>query len=141
MHIFFTRSKTPGSWLIRRVTGEDVSHCAACVGKTVIHSTFEGLKIVSLEEFRALNEIVYSVHLPFTPIRVDLPQSSKYDFGAFFYLGLRLLFPFLPKKNLWQMTGMYLCTEFVSYLVSGKERSELTPKQLYHLLKKDPRNV
>ena len=117
MKILFTKSDLLGSKLIRAVTEEPVSHCAILHGDQVTHSTFYGVVTESYEEFAAVNEVVHSVEVKNAPILIKGHKGSCYDFGAFIYLGLRLLFPLiLPKKNLWQTTGMFLCTEFVTHV-------------------------
>lgn len=60
-----------------------------------------------------------------------------YDFGALFYLALRVLFPWLPKKNLWQTSGMFLCTEWVTEVLEGEEDSMITPYKLFLRLKEE----
>jgi hypothetical protein len=93
-----------------------------------------------MEPFESFNSsIIESVELPDNLEKVinllAKYDGNFYDFGALFYLGLRSLFPFLPKANLWQTTGMFLCTEWITEVVDGKENSMITPHQLYLKLK------
>lgn len=99
----------------------------------VIHSNLLGVRSEPEEKYAP--EIVFSV-----PIKPDyerllkvFAENSKayYDFGAMFYLGLRIWLPWLPKKNLWQTSGMYLCTEWVTRYLDGTEDSMITPYKLY----------
>jgi hypothetical protein len=142
-YVLFTRSNLLGSRIIRAVTGEEVSHCAILLSNTgVIHATPTGSAVVPLSEFKKVNTLVYLIAIPRdTAIRVDFARNKSYDWGAFCYLGLRLLLRKvgirLPKKNLWQTTGMYLCTELVSKAVLDKE-TELTPLGLYNKLRSLP---
>lgn len=135
--ILFTRSNSLGSRFIRRITGEEVSHCAIVINGMVFHSTFSGITLEFLESFLDRNTVVYALLETTTEGQVDnilnlVRQDSAYDFGAFFYLGLRALFPkLLPKQNLWQTTGMFLCTELITMLTDMEENSILTPGQLY----------
>lgn len=135
-YVLFTRSRLLGSRLIRAVTGEPISHCAMLDTDTwiVTHSTLSGIRKDTLAKFKLVNEIRYIV--PVYPSRSPNP-SAHYDYGAFLYLGLKLILSKvgirLPKKNLWQSTGMYICTEFISGQVLEKEL-QLTPMGLYRLL-------
>ena len=67
-------------------------------------------------------------------------EFSLYDFGALFFLGFSfaarkyLKLP-LPKSNLWQATGMFLCTEWGSEFIEGEQDSMITPYKLYQKLK------
>lgn len=138
MDIIFTRNNTILSRLIRKVTGEPVSHCALDFAGWIIHSNLYGARVDLPQEFDKHNDIVYRVTVPF-----DLDKlvhtlvgstGSRYDFGALLYAGLRCVLPFLPKQNLWQCTGMFLCTEFVTSILYNTEDSEITPYQLYQRL-------
>ena len=134
MVVLFTRSSLPVSWLIRKITGEDCSHVAILQDGHVIHCDFTGVHLVTLEEFTKHSQIVHEAKLDQS---IDMKavyekhRHAWYDFGALSYLGLRYLFPFLPKANLWQTTGMYICSEFVTEVVTGHEDSMITPYGLY----------
>lgn len=139
MKALFTKSDTPLSRAIRGVTGEGVSHCALEVDGWIIHVNLLGLQIESPESFSSHSSVVYSVEIPFeiTNLMKALAKSGKmgYDYGALLYLGLRYLLPCLPKKNLWQVSNLYLCTEWLEDLLDEKIDSMLTPYQLYLKLK------
>jgi hypothetical protein len=68
-------------------------------------------------------------------VMLEKYEFSVYDLPAMLFLGLSLLvrrylkLP-LPKSNLWQSTGMFLCTEWVSVFLSQEENSMLTPWKL-----------
>lgn len=137
--LLFTTSKYPTSWLIRKITKDDCSHCAILDMRkqTVIHSDFAGVREVKYDKFTKTSKVVHSVVLHTDDIKETkkrmLTYAGKpYDFGALFYLGLRYLFPwFVPKQNLWETSGMFLCTEFVTEVLYEEADSEITPHQLY----------
>ena len=126
------------SWLIRRLTGEPVSHCAIEYLGTVYHSNFYGVHTEPLQSFTKGSTIVLSVDANIDPyVLADAMYQyggSRYDFGALFYVGLRLMFPMLPKANLWQTTGMFMCTEWVEQVTGLPPDAMLTPYGLYNLL-------
>lgn len=139
MNVLFTNNEKPLSRLIRAVTGEESSHCAIRIGDFVLHSTLFGPEIRTYEYFKAHNHIVASVPTS-TPDSAAVAlatslDSAGYDYFALAYLGLRyalkLLGVNIPKANLWNVSGMYLCTELVSRAVLGAEDPNITPHQLY----------
>lgn len=101
-----------------------------------MHSNLLGVHIDPLAKFLKSSKVVFSIELPADPdkmIRLIKSERHKsYDFGGLLYCGLRLMFPALPKKNLWQTTGMYMCTEWVQEAL-GVEKidSMITPYGLY----------
>lgn len=135
MEILFTRNSMPLSRLIRYVTGEPVSHCALLWdGLVVTHMTLEGFRVTAYGSFADGQEIIYRVPVEQTMLTGDFFKKygrARYDYGALLYLGLRAVLPFLPKANLWQTTGMFLCTEFVTQSLYGEEDSLITPYKLY----------
>lgn len=137
MEIIFTKNNTVLSRLIRYLTKEPVSHCAIRDTDYIIHSNLLGINISRLEDFHS--EVLYSVEIPYDPEKlatsVEKYEGRMYDFGALLYLGLRCIFKGLPKQNLWQCSGMFLCTEWVTQVLDGKEVSDITPYQLYLELK------
>lgn len=138
MNILFTKSNSLMSRIIRAVTKEPVSHCAIEDGGFVIHSNLLGVHIESLEHFSKKCEIGYSVEASITIVQVRNSlakyEGSGYDIGGLLYLGLRLVLPCLPKKNLWQSSGMFLCTEWVTEVLDGTADSLITPYGLYQRL-------
>lgn len=143
IEVLFTKSELIGSKMIRDITKEDVSHCAIRYRNMVLHSSYWGVKLLSYEDFKKHNTIVHSVELPLSAwVFVDIWHKYKnkpYDYGAFFFLGLRYLCVKLhipsPRVNLWQSSGSYLCSEFVSSAILGEQDSLITPYQLYLKLK------
>lgn len=144
MRILFTKNNSIVSRLIRRVTGEPVSHCVVDCGGWIIHSNFLGVHVELIQSFEKSSEIVFECGIPYDTQRVmsalAAHEGAMYDFGGMAYLGLKCLFPFLPKKNLWQHTGMYLCTEWVTEILDGRPDSMITPYQLYLKLSQSKEN-
>lgn len=126
------------SRIIRRVTKEPVSHCAIHDSTYIVHSNLLGVNVSKPEDFHS--EIVFSVEIEYDSEKlaasVEKHRGQLYDFGALLYLGLRCIFKSLPKKNLWQCSGMFLCTEWVTQVLENREVSDITPYQLYVLLSK-----
>jgi hypothetical protein len=151
MKILFTKGQTTFSKTICAVTQEDISHVALQItlaGKEfVVHSNLLGLHLETYESFCKHSEILYILE------KQDNQQEdtakvlellikhewSMYDLGAIGFLGFSLILrryfkiP-LPKSNLWQSTGMFMCVEWVSWFVDLKEESMCTPKRLYYIL-------
>lgn len=143
MEILFTTTNLITSRLIKKITKEPVSHCAIRIGAFVIHSNFKGVIIEPYSVFIRANQVIYKISGLTYPIKIDRTlrkhYGKSYDFGALFFLGLRYLCPKLvSKQNLWQSTGMFLCTEFVTQFLDEKENSLITPYKLY--LKLNPLN-
>lgn len=138
--ILFTRGRSPISWLICKLTREEVSHCALEFDNWVLHANFYGLHWVRKFDFDAGCSIVHAVEVNDDPrrlIRLAAEHAGKtgYDFGALFYLTLRYLLRSIgiriPKKNLWQTTGMFLCTEWVTLYLDGVTDAAITPFKLF----------
>lgn len=138
--VLFTSGSSALSKAIRKSTGEPVSHVALCCGDWVAHSNLLGVRVESRAHFESHCQVIFEVPRSDIDSSVLLSMMARaegrpYDLGALVYLWLLRLPLFrciLPKtKNLWQDTGMFLCTEFVSFAVTGKEDSTITPYQLY----------
>jgi hypothetical protein len=97
-------------------------------------------------------KVVFSIDLKMPQEEQDLIyerlpklQSSKYDYGAFLYLGWRGFLKFLfnrplPTQNKWATKDAYLCTElahlFRKYLKDpGVDLGMVTPDKLYKLFR------
>ena len=140
VEIAFTKSSYYMSSLIRSVTHEDVSHCVIIIDDLwVIHSNFFGVHSEYIGDFEEHSTIVTRIPYLISRDRVyetlDRYHRSGYDYGAMLYSGLvliarRLCPKFVPNRNLWQTTGMFLCTEFISEVLTGKEDALITPGQL-----------
>lgn len=149
MSLLFTTSEHFTSRLVRAVTGEDCSHCAIRWDNLVVHSNWKGVNIVFWDEFRADNKVVHEIPLEDNEANrtkmttaIVSKDRSPYDTGAFLFLGISLYLRAkwgvpLPKSNLWNSTGMYLCTEWVTSVL-GEEDSMITPCGLYNKLTSTP---
>lgn len=143
MQILFTNNNTVLSKAIRYLTHEESSHCAIRINDFVLHSTVFGPEIRTYEYFTKRNHVVASV-----PVHIDERKAIKlittldgnrYDYAALLYLGLRYALRrycslSIPKANLWNVSGMYLCTELVTKLLYGKPDALITPQQLLNKL-------
>jgi hypothetical protein len=143
VRILFTTTDKFASRAIHHLTGEDCSHVAIQVGSVVIESSFTGVRLRSFSDFAAHNTIVHTV-VALVSWKVVLRkyatyQHRGYDVFGLAHLGLRYLTKKyipgnvveLPKVNLWAVSGMFTCTEFVTQLLDGHEDSMITPHQLY----------
>lgn len=152
MDIIFTRNNTIVSKSIIYLTKEPVSHVALDFGWIIVHSNFRGVHLDYYQNFYRNSEVVFRLKRTTTDLFSGIKDKAKvgkllkdkqfslYDFGAMLFLAAaltarRYLNIPLPKSNLWQTTGMYLCTEWVSKFLDGKENSMITPYQLYKKLR------
>lgn len=148
MQILFSKCSSFPSWMIRKGTNSDMSHTALEFDGQVVHSDFWGLRSQTSEQYRKENTIVVALDNDTTPqddaIKMNnlfnAYKSNSYDFGGMVFLAICILFHLwfgtrIPKKNLWQTTGLFICTEWVSDYVDGSEDSMATPIDLYKKLK------
>lgn len=150
MRIVFSRSQRWFSTLICAVTKERFSHVSIDLGDgTILQSNFRGVHLSTLDNFIEAQQEVHYIKVPKVQeiqLRenikkiLDKYEHSWYDLGAMLFLGFalilrRYLHISLPKSNLWQTTGMFLCTELVTKILGKEERSMITPYRLYEELK------
>jgi len=147
MRILFTTRDQWFSNTICELTGEPVSHVALEFPEHgfVVHSNIRGVHLQWAETFRAENIVVHELEMNIPDNFQRLGnlllkhEFSYYDVGAILYLGGRLALrrhmkmP-LAKDNLWQSTGMFLCTEWVTEYLYGEQDSLITPYKLYQKL-------
>lgn len=142
--LFTSRVNSWATHLIMWATGEPFSHVAIRYGDFVVHSTFKGgLNVESYYHFIKNNSIYDEIEVSGdanTLLQLlGEHEKSTYDIGAFFFLGLSLLarkylkIP-LPKSNLWQATGMFLCSGWVTKYLNQKENDMATPGDIYNAL-------
>lgn len=150
MKIIFTKSTKILSKIIMDLTTEPVSHVAIDFGWVVIQSNLLGVHIEWAKNFKKHSEVVFSLspakrqsHLVLAnkmSKQLEKYEFSMYDYGALLFFGFSLMLrkylkiP-LPKSNLWQSSGMFICTEWVETVVSEKTDPMLTPFKLYLKLK------
>lgn len=143
MQILFTAGHSWFSRTIQHVLDEPVSHVAIQCGETVIHSNLLGVHVISTATFHKHATVILRYNTPDQPQKIldalSRVDRSMYDFGALLFLGFaflarRYLHVPLPKMNLWQATGMYLCTELVTEVIDGEADSLTTPYGLFKRL-------
>lgn len=138
MKLLWTASDSMLSKAIRGVTGEDCSHVAIQDGNWIIHSNLRGVNVDYAPAFLEHARVQHSIEVPGTLLYPSLTDKahSWYDIGALLFSGLALLarhyfrIP-LPKSNLWQSSGMYMCTEWVQYVLNLPIDSMITPHGLF----------
>ena len=153
MKVLLTTTRKPLSRLIRWGLGEPASHMAFVFdSEIVIHSYFTGLRIDSYNDFVSDQQIKKILNIGIdkkseSNIKKNLLKSigtKAYDYGAILYYAWRVLLKKLfnmsiPKKNKWQSSEAYLCTEIVKYLpdsIRPEVDYEITgPYTLYTLIK------
>jgi hypothetical protein len=142
MNILFTRGNNPVSSMIMGLTKEPVSHVAIELDGFVIHCSLLGTKVVKSIDFRMHCTVVYCVAMDrykLSKVLAMLYKKPMYDYTGLMYLGLRYglkrVFGWsIPKANLWQVSGMTICTEFVTQIIDEKQDSLITPYRLYKRL-------
>lgn len=146
--VLFCRSESVISKMITWFTGEPVSHAALaiclCDVELVFHSNLLGVSITTMSHFKKKYAILAEtapINLPITFEDISKKESSWYDIMALLWLGSRFaLKKFfripIPKANLWQVTGMFTCTELVTQIINNEENSLITPFGLLLELRK-----
>lgn len=144
MHVLFTKGNNIFSRVIRWALRSDISHVAILKDGLVYHSNLKGVHIQPLDRFidkaKIVKTIPYSIEQGRLLEVISQEWGKPYDCVAFWWLGIRAIFSRagikLPKADVRQITGMYICTELVTQVLIGEER-QLTPDQLYDMLNKD----
>lgn len=139
MNILFTRGSNPVSKAIVYLTNEPMSHVAIEMDDYVIHCALLGTQLVTKKHFCDTHEVVATIPMTKCSLRkilAMLEADSAYDYPGLLYLGLRYVLKrifgwSIPKVNLWAISGIYTCTEFVTKVISPTEDSMITPYQLY----------
>ena len=140
--LFVKRPNNYVSHLISKVTGEPESHVAIELDMgIVVDSSALGISLKPTKHFRSKTEVLREL----VPVqrrndkqvfeKVETYYGKFYDYGALAYLALvftlrnYLKIP-IPKSNLWQSSGLYMCTEFVAEVVTEKNDPMITPTKL-----------
>lgn len=154
MKILFTSGTSILSKAIVGVTEEPVSHCVLQFGHFIVHSNLCGVHLEWAANYRARTKIVYELKRTIVFQTTDAQDMEKlgkilekgehspYDVGALVFAGLSMFLrktfkvP-LPKTNLWQSSGMFMCTEWVASFATlfKEDNSMITPFGLYNKLK------
>lgn len=127
-----------------------MSHIALDFGEFIVHSNLRGLHLTWAKTFRKHTQVVFELErvrceqtlldMERLDALLEKHEFSLYDFGALLFLGISfaaskyLKLP-LPKRNLWQSSGLYMCTEWGTDMAVGKADSIVTPYKLYLNLK------
>lgn len=142
--VLITAGHNPAASLIKSLTGEPASHVALRWGPWVLHSNFGGVRWDRYSDFQSkadiLDEIPTDMPLErLLHLSAEYVEHGGYDYGGLLYCGAKLVLGkigiHLPKKNLWQMTGMHMCTEWVTDALHGQEDSTITPWKLRNKLR------
>jgi hypothetical protein len=114
-------------------------------GIWVMHSNWKGVHVETIREFSKSNRIVHKVVISNENAQLDVQMmqsgGSPYDIGALLFDGIVLLCRRVlhmrkwPKINLWNSSGMFLCTELVTDFLYGTPDPLITPYKLYLKLK------
>lgn len=133
--LLFTRNNTVVSRLIRAITGEKVSHVAIDLGDFIVHASFPIITTVSKKDFYKKYEVLYNIEeeLVVNPVEYI---GRFYDFSALFFAGVLYLLRKLTgkrlyKTNLFNITGLFMCTELAQVSLGEEIDSLETPYQLY----------
>ena len=116
-----------------RVTDAELNEKLARLGARVAarsESTRDQLEALGAIELAEAARATFQARLVYLGPDAGFPHGHPYDFGALFYLAARRVCPWLPKKNLWQCSGMFLCTEWVTRYLDGAEDSMKTTVDL-----------
>jgi len=128
MLLVWTKSRTPYSWLIRKITGEPCSHFAFVFTTSAKGLMFESNLMGTHPRFfnNALKHmtIIHRIDLPLSQLAEDTLwdivvrkyDGRPYDFGGALYIAWRtLLFRAfkkpIPTYNKWAKSGAYFCNE------------------------------
>jgi len=148
--IFFSRSRTFTSWLIRKITKCNFSHTFVKVNeRTVLESDVGGVLIRPVSRY--LDDDATSIELVKLPEHIDadifidaLNQKvgSFYDYGILAGGILSKIFKISRwRENILNGVSRYTCSEFIAegLKAAGAEfkinTSQITPKDLYYYLK------
>ncbi len=144
IQVVFTARDTFVSRAIRYLTGEEVSHVAIRCGDIVVHSTGKGgVEQTTWSEFSSNYEVKLQALTPGNKRQIlnvaKRLKDAPYDYTGLTWLAIRYVIKKyfrinIPKVNLWQLSGMFTCTEFVTEVIDGDEDSLITPYQLYERL-------
>jgi uncharacterized protein YycO len=136
MRVFFCRSRTITSWLIRAFTWSSWSHCAIDTGQgTIIEATWPRVREISLAAFQADNGIIESADftVPDSDAAVRwgrLQIGDRYDLGA--------LLGFVLHRN-WEAPGKWFCSELATMALAAgglrlfreSAQNRVTPQDLW----------
>lgn len=158
--LIWSKNSLLGSRLIRFLTRSDCSHFVIVFSQTkkdrglVVQSNFFGVGLSWFKDFSEKNKIVHSLEYDLGLEKEDaiferiLDQhfGKKYDWGAFFYMGYRLLLKLflglpMPTTNLWAKKEKFECIELSETLgeeITGElpHVAAIDPHQLFIVISK-----
>ena len=128
MRIIGSANHYPFSWLIRKITGEKISHIALVFDDILVfHSTPAGTHTSWLSDFLKINTIFITVPLPLSLVSeenvyfeiITRRHQRKYDWMGILYQGVmrvrRIVFGTpIPLENAWQSTNKDFCIEVLN---------------------------
>ncbi len=149
--LFFSRSKTFVSWLIRKITKFHSSHVFVKVnGRTVIESDIGGVNIHPAKKYLDDYTTEFEcVSLPNSVCRKKFIENLSEKIGCFYDYGILLggVISRVFRINRWRdmifnAASRYTCSEYVAEALSNSgmdftlPTSQITPKDLYYSLKR-----
>lgn len=152
VHAIFSHNSKIGSKLIANGTSHlspknpKCSHTALLVNNRWVHEStgHTGVRIISYDKWSKLNSEVARVLLPTMEYQKLADEyrrikDKKYDYFGVFYLALCIFLTFfrfkLPKKNKWESSNKYFCSEVVGKL-TGHYYGMSAPIQILQKLTK-----
>lgn len=154
---FSTHHHNPLSWLIRTITGSDVSHAWLLLDDSVyglqlvMEATEGGFRLIPFETFRRSNEVVYLFN-PAQSLEAGARQyvnkvGSGYDYAGLFGTIFVLIGRWFHKRirNPFRSTTVMFCSEAVVDVMqasgypgtSGMDPDSVTPEDLLKFLRSD----
>ena len=136
--VLFTKGHSAWSKLICSVLDEPYSHVSVCQDGFVYHSDLLGVRREPFNSFAKRQSTIVPVEIADIPDITDKYakyDKSWYDVGAGLFIGFSFLarkylrIP-LPKSNLWQSNGTFICTEWSTEAL-GEVDSMITPYGLF----------
>lgn len=142
-YILFTRGNNWYSDLLCGILQEPVSHVSIYQDRYVYHSDLLGVRQEPYKTFSKRQKLELRVkvdRIDELEAKYEVHKNSLYDVGAAVFIGLaflarRYLRMPMPKSNLWQTTGMFMCTEWTTEVEYDAEDSMITPYGLYRKLR------
>jgi hypothetical protein len=147
--VFFSSSKTPISWLIRKITGFNRSHVFVKVNdRTIIEADVGGIKLRPIKKY--LDDSKTEIELISLPTNVNRQSfieklnekvGSYYDYGILIGGVISAIFHITRwQENILNGVSRYTCSEYVAECLAaegvsfGLHTSQITPKELYYNL-------
>ena len=129
MRLVWTKGRSPLSWVIRKITGDDCSHFAFVFeshGRSglMFESNLLGTHPAFLKTSLKAHTIIHDIVVPMSQVEedkvwdlvVEKYDGRPYDFCGALFLGVhkfmqRFFGKKLPEKNRWARGGSFFCDE------------------------------